>query len=115
MTITQLDTTLIASGPKRASSHAAGRKINTQGRASSTSNCDPDAALAVAPQKPALSDIANVAAGAGSRLRWTIAAVAPILIQQPRKAPSSQLRGNGKRPAAPMPARSVTRLVAQSL
>src|SRR5258708_3481438 len=95
-------------------SKAAGNSASTQSSAFGRSRRDPASASAAPDQNPALSDRANAPRGLSPRGRYTVAALAATLIQQPRKTPSSQRGGTGARAIAIAVTASATTLDPQA-
>src|SRR5882762_4130866 len=113
--MTQLDTTLTGIEAFRATTHDAGKNINTNGSAFSRSSRDPDTEITALAQTPTLTDNANARRALSPRTRCTVVAVAITLIQQPRKTPSSQPWGTYQKARAPNVAKSASKLGAQAL
>src|SRR3954466_8713309 len=95
--IIQLETTLTGTEPNRRTTHDAGTTINEHGTAFTKSNREPDTESTAVAQIPASTDSTTAANRPSPRRRYTLASVAMTAIQQPRKTPSSQARGTGKR------------------
>src|SRR5580704_16304632 len=112
--MTQLDTTLTGIEAYLLTTHAAGRKINTQGSALSRSNFDPDRETTALAQTAALSDKAIAAHVLSPRPRCTLAAVAITLIQQAKKTPSSHVWGTRTKAPAPRVAKRASKLGLQA-
>src|SRR4051794_5790782 len=93
--MSQLDTTLIGIEPKRLATHDAGHSISTHGSASTSSRRDPEKWVTALAQAPALIERMSAARKVILGKSCRLPAVAITLIQQPRKAPSSQALGTG--------------------
>src|SRR6266403_6311604 len=93
--ITQLDNTFTGMEARRATSHAAGKNIDTHGSAFSKSSRDPDTETTAPAQTPTLPDNATAAHGGSPRTRCTLAAVTITLTQQPANTAPASSGGAG--------------------
>src|SRR3954453_11798350 len=115
MAMSQLDTTLIGIEPKRLATHDAGHSISTHGSASRRSNRDPEKRVTTLAQAPALIERMSAAKEVILGKSCRLPAVAITLIQQPRKALSSQAPGTGMKVSAASVESSVRTLGPQAL
>src|SRR5229473_7603602 len=113
--ITQLDNTLTGIEARRATSHDAGKNIDTHGSAFSRSSRDPDTETTAPAQTPTLTENATAAHGGSPRTRCTLADVAITLTQQPAKTASASPGGAGIKVNAAKVTKSAHTLGTQAL